>query len=200
MKISIKTSDVRAASNLRKAFAKFCSLVVGTLLFFHALTAQAQVLPLITVSKAVWTNKVVDRQYQHQYTENAPVAPIYIWFELRGGPAAIDALRKDHQMPVTVRWTWFVGAGGEGYAGQLIHEYTLTVGNTQVIQRLADQVQRVGFFTWRTWAIEKQAAHGVWQAELDYLDDTNGGAPVTCGTQACTFRISMKGNRNASQH
>jgi hypothetical protein len=115
--------------------------------------------------------------------------PLYLWFTIEGGQAAIDRLRAAGRLAIEVHWTRDGASAGAGSgAPDLTTE--LTMDRPGLVSTLAGQVQKQGHFEWHLWARKDALSRGRWTVSLTYPD----GQPVQCGQavpQPCRLLIDV---------
>jgi len=145
---------------------------------------------LIEVASYKWTDQVTaDRQYERTFTDTAPVAPLNLWMLVKASPEALKALAKRGKLPIYHQWfrLAITGTSAEG-ATEMIDSIPLDAGRADLVTRLGLEVERRGFFDWRTWSRKDNIRAGNWLVRVKYADNT----PVRCGGQDCEFRITVK--------
>lgn len=118
----------------------------------------------------------------------APVAtsgrPVYVWFTLDGGQAAVDQLRGGSQVAIQVHWT-------NDNPNPSVHAPPLTtnlsVGRPDLAATFQGEVQRTGSFQWHSWTRKDALSPGRWTVSLTAPD----GQPITCGQAPCQLSFDV---------
>lgn len=145
---------------------------------------------LIEIASHEWTDQVTeDRQHGRAFTETAPVAPLNLWMLVKASPGALKALAERGKLPIFHQWfrLAIAGTSAEG-ATEMIDSIALDAGRPDLLRQLGLEVERRGFFDWRTWSRKDNIRAGTWLVRIKYADNT----PVRCGGQPCEFRITVK--------
>jgi hypothetical protein len=108
--------------------------------------------------------------------------PIYIWFTLDGGQAAVDQLRGGSPMAIQVHWT---SDSPAAHAPPLTT--SLSVGRPDLAAAFQSEVQRAGSFQWHSWTRKDSLSPGRWTVSLT---DPNG-QPLTCGQAPCQLSFDV---------
>jgi hypothetical protein len=118
----------------------------------------------------------------------APVAtsgrPIYVWFTLDGGQAAVDQLRGGRPVAIQVHWT-------NDNPNPSVHAPPLTtdlsVGRPGLAATFQGEVQRTGSFQWHSWTRKDALSPGRWTVSVTTPD----GQPITCGQAPCQLSFDV---------
>lgn len=145
--------------------------------------------PTIEITQWAWTNGIHDRQYEKRYGATAPLAPLYLWMRIRGGQAALDRLEADGRLPIYHQWfrDAIYGTSAEG-ASAMIDNIKLEAGRREILGSLQREVDRRGYFDWRTWSRKDNIRRGNWRVRVVYGDNR----PVLCGGKPCEFVIHVR--------
>jgi hypothetical protein len=108
--------------------------------------------------------------------------PIYVWFTLDGGQAAVDQLRSGSPMAIQVHWA---NDNPNGHAPPLTT--AVTVGRPDLASTFQGEVQRTGSFTWHSWTRKDALSPGRWTVSLTAPD----GQPITCGQAPCQLSFDV---------
>ena len=113
--------------------------------------------------------------------------PLTLWFELDGNQAALDQMHARGSIAIEVHWERQTGDAAPG-APDLVTR--LTIGHAGLVNRLAAEVRRTGFFQWHSWAQKTSLSAGTWSVSLTYPD----GQPLACGNPPvpCRFHITVE--------
>lgn len=111
-----------------------------------------------------------------------PGRPIYVWFTLDGGQAAVDQLQAGRPVAIQVHWT---SDNTSGHAPPLTTN--LTVGRPDLASTFAGEVQRTGSFQWHSWTRKDALSPGHWTVSLTAPD----GQPLTCGQAPCQLSFDV---------
>jgi hypothetical protein len=141
--------------------------------------------PPIEVAQWRWTEAIQDGQPVGNYQRIAPDQPLYLWFELHGSQAALDALRAGRTPRVVVRWHRLNGVTPG--APDLVT--VLPVGVPNLADRLEHEVRERGYFDWPAWARKDTLSTGRWEVSLTDPD----GYPLPCAAAGgpCRFTIDI---------
>jgi hypothetical protein len=145
---------------------------------------------LLTVEKAVWTDRVSDRQHGSVYTDSAPAGPLILWMSIRGKDEALKKLNMAGKLPIYHKWYLHTisGTSSEGVT-DMIDKIPIPAGKRELIEKLRNEITLQAFFNWRTWSMKENARRGNWVVRVVYADNT----PVKCnGDQDCVYRITIK--------
>jgi hypothetical protein len=121
-----------------------------------------------------------------EFSPTVPGRPVYLSMTLDGTQAAIDRMQAGAPLAIQVHWTRD-NAGTAPGAPDLITD--LTIGRPGLASALDGEVNRSGYFEWRTWARKDNLSPGPWTVSVTYPD----GQPLTCGPdgQPCRFAINV---------
>lgn len=108
--------------------------------------------------------------------------PIYVWFTLDGGQAAVDQLRSGSPVAIQVHWT---NDNPNGRAKPLTT--SLTVGRPDLAATFQGEVQRTGSFQWHSWTRKDSLSPGRWTVSLTAPD----GHPLACGQSPCQLSFDV---------
>ncbi|HEY1795552.1 MAG TPA: hypothetical protein VGG57_05480 [Stellaceae bacterium] len=108
--------------------------------------------------------------------------PIYVWFTLDGGQAAVDQLRSGSPMAIQVHWT---NDNPSGHAPPLTT--SLTVGRPGLAATFQGEVQRTGSFQWHSWTRKDALSPGRWTVSVTAPD----GQPISCGQSPCQLSFDV---------
>jgi hypothetical protein len=110
--------------------------------------------------------------------------PVYVWFTLDGGQAAVDQLRGGSPVAVQVHWT-------NDNPNPSVHAPPLTtnlaVGRPDLATTFQGEVQRTGSFQWHSWTRKDTLSPGRWTVSLTAPD----GQPLTCGQAPCQLSFDV---------
>jgi hypothetical protein len=110
--------------------------------------------------------------------------PIYVWFTLDGGQAAVDQLRGGSPVAIQVHWT-------NDNPNPTTHAPPLTtalsVGRPDLAATFQGEVQRTGSFQWHSWTRKDALSPGRWTVSLTAPD----GQPLTCGQAPCQLSFDV---------
>lgn len=108
--------------------------------------------------------------------------PIYVWFTLDGGQAAVDQLRGGRPMAIQVHWT---NDNPSGHAPPLTT--SISVGRPDLAAAFAGEVQHTGSFQWHSWTRKDALSPGHWTVSLTAPD----GQPLSCGQAPCQLSFDV---------
>jgi hypothetical protein len=108
--------------------------------------------------------------------------PIYVWFTLDGGQAAVDQLRGGSPVAIQVHWTI---DSPSAHAPPLTT--ALSVGRPDLAATFQGEVQRTGSFHWHSWTRKDSLSPGRWTVSLT---DPNG-QPIACGQAPCQLSFDV---------
>jgi hypothetical protein len=110
--------------------------------------------------------------------------PVYVWFTLDGGQAAVDQLRGGSPVAIQVHWT-------NDNPSPTTHAPPLTtnlgVGRPDLAATFQGEVQRTGSFHWHSWTRKDALSPGRWTVSLTAPD----GQPIACGQAPCQLSFDV---------
>jgi hypothetical protein len=139
--------------------------------------------PPLEVAHWRWTEAIADRQPIGNYQRYAPERPLYLWFDLHGTQAALDAMRTGRPLRIVVRWR----REGGGTAGAPDLTTVLSVGAPGLADRLEREVREHGYFVWPSWARKDTLSSGRWEV---FLTDPDG-YPLPCAAPRGPCRLAI---------
>lgn len=110
--------------------------------------------------------------------------PVYVWFTLDGGQAAVDQLKSGSPMAIQVHWTNDNPSPGT-HAPPLTTN--VSVGRPDLASTFQGEVQRSGSFQWHSWTRKDALSPGRWTVSLTAPD----GQPLTCGQAPCQLSFDV---------
>lgn len=108
--------------------------------------------------------------------------PIYVWFTLDGGQAAVDQLKSGAPMAIQVHWT---NDNPGGHAPPLTT--SVSVGRPGLASTFEGEIKRTGSFTWHSWTRKDVLSPGRWTVSLTAPD----GQPIACGQAPCQLSFDV---------
>jgi hypothetical protein len=151
--------------------------------------------PLVQVEEVTWTGAVRDLQFTNRYPDGslAPAAPIYLWTRMRASRPALAQLQSEGKLPIRHRWIRYLGTEPSVDTIKPTDQIGLSVGTSDLVRQLQQEVDDRGWFDWRTWSGKENVRPGKWRVDVVYKT----GAPVLCGPnggeplEPCHFSIDI---------
>ena len=157
-------------------------------------SASARSEPSLRVAEVAWTTSVADRSYVDHLTAtvDANTRP-YFWTRLEGNSAALETMRREGRLPIQHRWIHWIGGRWPDSTREVPTEEweakLLAVGQIEIPERLAIEIESRQYFDWRTWSRRQTLTPGLWEVEV--VD--NDGMPLPCkGRDLCRIMIEVK--------
>ena len=151
--------------------------------------------PLIEIADAVWTQDVnkETRQPVAAITKASPGNRLVLWMKIKGSEAALNQLASQGKLPIRHKWyrDSIMGSEAEGVKTPT-DEIEIPAAKHGVIDKLRNEAQAMGFFTWRTWSLKEKAYRGTWKVRVVYADNTMVLCGSASGPQACEYKIEVR--------
>lgn len=162
------------------------------------LSSSVMAQEIIQLERMVLTDAVDrnSRQFKNKLTSPVRGKKVYLWMQLRGSAALLEALRQSSQGSLPIRHEWYKYQSDEISAETpdvLNLSVDLTVGKKDALQKLSYELAADGAFSWRVWSGKEQLSSGWWRVDLVYAT----GEPVLCPTienkqKNCKFSFEVK--------
>ncbi len=168
----------------------------GSIFLVAMVTANPATADNIEITQAVWSANVNlnTRDAGKALSGTAPLAPIYLWNMLRGSAEAIAQIKTAGKLPIRHKWfrTSYSGVTAQGVETPVIDDIALHAGYKSLLEQLEGEVNRQGYFEWRTWSRKINVSRGLWTVRIVYADNE----PVMCGEMVtrkpCEFQITLQ--------
>ena len=135
-------------------------LMVFTLAFFTNLS-MAQ--PLFEVEREAFCREVRDHEPQHPFSDLAEVRKgegLFLWMEIRAGERALTMLEAKGELPIYHAWA------SEAGVIDLINIGITKERWLEQADAIRGEVNRRGFFTWRTQSYKRNLKEGRWYVSV----------------------------------
>lgn len=145
----------------------------------------------LDIEKAVWTNRIEDRNYEETFSNIAPVAPLYLWMHVKGSKGTLQRLLDDGKLPIHHQWFYHHPHIGVIYDDEpkMIDNIMIPAGNRDLVGKLEREISNRGFFDWSTWSMKENITPGTWVVKVFYA---NGDAVLCNSDKACEYKIKVE--------
>lgn len=165
------------------------------ILFSFAFLGQLQATPLVELIDLKWCSSISTSEDPEKNREPVNVyqngtvfngSKLYLWMKIKGDQKALDLLRKGKKIGIIQKWKY-------QYYGTQTDPIDVSIGrnklNTEVINKLQQEIDQRGYFDWRTWGKKNNLKAETYTVE--FVDDFYD--PLNCSQSLpCTMSIKIR--------